>query len=923
MAKRKRKNKNKRSLSKSRRQASSNFGQHEMHPFERVHEYGYRVLAAQEWGAAAVAFKKALELKPADLSSMVNLATALMRLGRLKDAAMYAKQAITQSQSVTELCLVCAMTLIEVGEFDAARDALDAFIEQDGDSRLAFALKAQLACCEGKPNDVIFFTEIAKSKKGLYDPNLYVLAAEAYLQRGEVEMALREYELVIEMIGTPSASVVGENPIVTSWKGKASIHLTKATDGKDRSQFTMARDAFAAAVAVDPQNVPALGGLAATSVFLHRFRDALKYADAALQISITPAIALERAKALSNLGRGQEAAAIFDKLVNGDDEELRLEALGEIPLNYLRLHRFDEALAACVMAEQSGFTGPVEKNARAAALIGMGKHKEAWAVIRDAVELFPHDTVLKANAANFAYTLGREDEAVETLSEVLRSNPGYPDIWALKHNMLLKKGDESGARATAAAAQHQFKDNPELLRELESALRRDLTAALFELRGSIGVRPPAALVGDGNEATKGNRMDVRRCDVVFVTALSVEYKAVLHHVSGAEELVHPQGTIYETGTIQGGARLIRVAVALVGAGNDVAARETERALSYLNPSMALFVGVAGGLKDVDIGDIVVAEKVYGFESGKSEKEFKTRDNQYRPGYAALQRARHEAGRNDWKSELGDSCEAGVFVGAIAAGDKVVASTKSWVASLLRTSYSDSLAVEMEARGFLAGAYAHPTVQALVIRGISDLIDGKAAADAGGSQESASANASAFAVHVAKKLADWFGDSKGATPEQSPELSTDGACNLRAIDTLSARINSEWVQDWEAWQLNHLNYVRAETLKKFEEYVAAAVRPESELINTGLKKLHDTFVNVLRDFLAKTARVLSPANAMAEKVEMYVINAKASDRTDNYDERYESEIRIVKDSTRRVAEAWRPFATAAHRFKVAHGTRDMS
>lgn len=243
--------------------------------------------------------------------------------------------------------------------------------------------------------------------------------------------------------------------------------------------------------------------------------------------------------------------------------------------------------------------------------------------------------------------------------------------------------------------------------------------------------------------------------VVIVTALDIETKAVLRHLGGDWTDVEIGGTVYYQGKFEGW----DVVIVEAGPGNPSTAVLTAVAAAHFRPDLSLFVGIAGGVKDVALGDVVVATKVHGYESGKdTDKGFEARPTPDRSAHAVTQRARAMKKRNEWRQRLDPSLKHGepeLLVEPIAAGEKVVASQDSDTAALIRERYGDAVAVEMEGRGFLEAAHVHQMVSG-VVRGISDLLSNKSATDKQGWQKKAADAASAVAFEMLHKLGQGTG-----------------------------------------------------------------------------------------------------------------------------------------------------------------------
>lgn len=259
--------------------------------------------------------------------------------------------------------------------------------------------------------------------------------------------------------------------------------------------------------------------------------------------------------------------------------------------------------------------------------------------------------------------------------------------------------------------------------------------------------------------------------VVILTSHPVDYQAIRIYLVGLTEETHSQGTVYELGQFSANGQTWEVAIAEIAAGNSDIAMETERAIAYWQPNVVLSIGVAAGLKDVSAADVVAAIEVYGYEAGKvTSFSFLPRPKLGLSSYVLEQRAKAEAKRDDWlkriqKQESNWTPKA--IVGAIAAGEKEITSSQSEIYQFLQSNYGDALAVDVTGYGVLKTVHANAGTNALIVRGITHVIEQDVTIDPAKSRIVAAQHASAFAFEILAKLE--AASSLGLSPSQHTKL----------------------------------------------------------------------------------------------------------------------------------------------------------
>lgn len=263
-----------------------------------------------------------------------------------------------------------------------------------------------------------------------------------------------------------------------------------------------------------------------------------------------------------------------------------------------------------------------------------------------------------------------------------------------------------------------------------------------QVRAEFGAKPRRALV---------------------ITTVLHESRAVQSHMVDIERIVGTNGAFYEMGRFPDPAGDWYVIHAFTQAGNsDASVVATKAHGEFGKFDVQMFVGVAGSLKeDIPIGSVVVGDYVYNSHSGKLDNNgYYSRPHSRGAAPELLNAAQMLVLDGDWVDFIKDPCRTklpaadtypcpfppAAFIKGIASGEQVVAGGNTPSYQIIRQYLNDAGAVEMEGWGAMNAAYQEGT-SAIVVRGISDMCDGKDQESDAQYQPIASAHASAFAFSV--------------------------------------------------------------------------------------------------------------------------------------------------------------------------------
>ncbi|WP_417450469.1 tetratricopeptide repeat protein [Kordiimonas sp.] len=294
-----------------------------------VHSNLANMLASLDRPTEAIAsYKAALELEPGFTTAWHNLALALSKTGAHKDALVAATRYAELTKRSSQSAELLASIYEHAGDMAAAcREVRAALKHFSGDARLWSLLGELLR--KGVEFEAAAEAFEEARRLGHRDPGLYQNLAEAYYENRKLERAVAVLDDAIQ--------VMPDN---------ATLHYARAKFRWEALPGEDHLEALKKAIPTQPNNVALWGAYFDLLSHEGRFEDILKGLSEAYRFDIrAPRLSLAEAIALVRTGRTEEAAAVFEQL-------LQLDPDGAVPkLNYaallMKVGEFEKAEKLC------------------------------------------------------------------------------------------------------------------------------------------------------------------------------------------------------------------------------------------------------------------------------------------------------------------------------------------------------------------------------------------------------------------------------------------------------------------------------------------------------------------------------------------------------------------------------------------------
>lgn len=244
-------------------------------------------------------------------------------------------------------------------------------------------------------------------------------------------------------------------------------------------------------------------------------------------------------------------------------------------------------------------------------------------------------------------------------------------------------------------------------------------------------------------------------------------EAVLDHLTAVGSTRGDAGAVYEVGLFRDADEEWLIVACVTGAGTHPAEMAAIDAhYDFDGFDIQMVVGVAGSRKsEAPIGTVIAADQVYNPYSGKaSEGKWSARPRVIPANYRLVELARKVCRNKQWLERVGGppgpersppereatGTDPIALVAPIVSTEAVLDDRHSDLAMLIAKNYGDAHAVEMEGYGAQFAAHRRET-PSIVVRGISDMAEGKSADADARNQPVAARRAAAFAFEL---LSEW-------------------------------------------------------------------------------------------------------------------------------------------------------------------------